>query len=148
MLKIVISEKHGGFGLSPEAIIYLLEKKSDLVLGETFKEAKFDPAVEDVEHMEKTSRPGFYSNWLGVVYDAENEMIYDTRCKLATAYDLGYRTHPDLIEVLETLGEAANGAYAHLKVVTITDPDIRLGDLEIHDFAGRESIHEKHRVWE
>ena len=53
------------------------------------------------------------------------------------------RTHPLLIQAVETLGARASGWNANLKVVEI--PDGVEYTIETND--GRESIHEKHRVW-
>ena len=53
------------------------------------------------------------------------------------------RNDPNLIKVVESLGEEANGRFSCLKVIEIPD------DVEwfIDDHDGVESIHEKHRVW-
>lgn len=63
--------------------------------------------------------------------------------------DLGYRYCYDradekLVRCVETLGEAANGIYADLKIVEIPD-DV---DWEIEDYDGIERIVEVHRAWE
>jgi hypothetical protein len=61
------------------------------------------------------------------------------------AYNYGNkeRTDPKLIEVVEKLGEEANGEFAFLKVIEIPD------DIEwfIDDYDGVETIREKHRSW-
>lgn len=53
------------------------------------------------------------------------------------------RTDPNLVKVVESLGEEANGHLSRLKVVEIPD------DVEwfIDDYDGIETIHEKHRIW-
>ena len=53
------------------------------------------------------------------------------------------RTNPKLIEVVEKLGDKANGRYAELKIVEIPD-DV---DWYIDEYDGCESIHESHRTW-
>lgn len=53
------------------------------------------------------------------------------------------RTDPNLIKVVENLGEEANGPSSRLKVVEIPD-DV---DWYIEDYDGVETIHEKHRIW-
>ncbi len=53
------------------------------------------------------------------------------------------RDDPKLVEVVERLGEAANGAHASLRVVEIPD-DV---EWEIDEYDGVETIHEKHRSW-
>ncbi len=53
------------------------------------------------------------------------------------------RTDPKLVECVSMLGERANGMFSELKVVEIPD-DI---EFYIDEFDGRETIHEKHRIW-
>lgn len=49
-----------------------------------------------------------------------------------------------LVQVVEELGEKANGKFAALKVVEIPD-DVAW---EINEIGGKEWIAEKHRTWE
>jgi hypothetical protein len=53
------------------------------------------------------------------------------------------RDDPALVQTVQELGEAANGQYAKLKVVTIPD------DVEwtIEEYDGMEWIAEAHRTW-
>ena len=48
-----------------------------------------------------------------------------------------YRTDPKLIELVETLGEKANGSYARLQVVEIPD---EATDYYIEDYDGVNTI--------
>ena len=54
------------------------------------------------------------------------------------------RDDPILIQVVEELGETANGRCASLKIIEIPD------DVEwtIGEYDGQEWIAEKHRTWE
>ncbi len=55
-----------------------------------------------------------------------------------------YRSHPRLIEAVETLGlEASSGPYVQLKIVEIPDNI----SWYLNDYDGIESIHETHRSW-
>ena len=54
-----------------------------------------------------------------------------------------YRTNKRLIEVIETLGEKANGDNAELKVIEIPD-DV---NWTIDEYDGIEHIAEVHRTW-
>lgn len=54
-----------------------------------------------------------------------------------------FRSHTDLVEVVEALGDSANGAYSKLKVVEIPDGI----EYEIDECDGIEEIHEVHRKW-
>jgi len=53
------------------------------------------------------------------------------------------RAHPDLIEIVETLGEEANGKYATLKILEIPDSV----QWRIREDLGIEYIVEKSRTW-
>jgi hypothetical protein len=53
------------------------------------------------------------------------------------------RNDPFLVQLVEELGEAANGRYGDLKVVEIPD-DV---EWEIKEYDGNEWIAEKHRTW-
>ena len=53
------------------------------------------------------------------------------------------RDDPVLVELIESMGLAANGKYATLKVVEIPD-DV---DWSIHEYDGAEWIAEAHRTW-
>ena len=54
------------------------------------------------------------------------------------------RSDPDLISVIEELGEKANTEYSTLGVVEIPD-DV---NWYIEEYDGWESVHEVHRSWE
>lgn len=54
------------------------------------------------------------------------------------------RANPKLVEVVEKLGEEANGFCASLRVIEIPD-DVK--EWYIDDYDGVETIHEKHRYW-
>lgn len=53
------------------------------------------------------------------------------------------RTDLRLIQVIEELGAEADGRHALLDVVEVPD-DV---EWQIHNYDGRESVHEKHRSW-
>lgn len=54
------------------------------------------------------------------------------------------RANPKLVEVVEKLGEEANGPCASLRVIEIPD-DVK--EWYIDEYDGVETIHEKHRYW-
>ncbi|MCR8843143.1 hypothetical protein NQ117_05575 [Paenibacillus sp. SC116] len=53
------------------------------------------------------------------------------------------RTHPDIIEAIEILGEAASGRCGNLQIFEVPDGV----DIEIKDYDGFEHIAEVHRTW-
>ncbi len=54
------------------------------------------------------------------------------------------RNDPVLIQIVEELGEAANGGYAELKIVEIPD-DV---EWQIQEYDGIEWVAEVHRTWQ
>lgn len=57
-------------------------------------------------------------------------------------YDI-LRNDPHLIQIVEELGEKANGRYAELEIFEIPD-DV---DWYVEGYDGMEWISEKHRIW-
>jgi hypothetical protein len=113
-MKIVINSDYGGFGLSDKAIARFLELKG--IEYETKKEMGYTCY--------------YHKGFLGVTEHYINE------------YDIE-RNDPVLVQVVEELGEEANGKYASLKIVEIPD-DVKW---VIDYYDGIESIHEEHRKW-
>jgi hypothetical protein len=53
------------------------------------------------------------------------------------------RDDPALIEVVERLGQEADGEFADLKIVEIPD-DV---EWQVEEYDGLEHVAEKHRIW-
>lgn len=51
--------------------------------------------------------------------------------------------YPELIKVVEEMGDAANGSCANLKIVEIPD-DV---EWDVEEYDGNEWISEKHSTW-
>lgn len=93
---------------------------------------------------------GLYLTRKGIPFDKKpwnhNEYIFvkpGTEDDLYLSWDIE-RDDPVLVQVVEELGEKADGRYSQLKIVEIPD-DVRW---VLQEYDGRESIHEEHRVWE
>jgi len=112
-MKIVINKCFGGFGLSPLAIEEYAKRKGITLYTDEGKTGQYDSRYTDKEKTE------FFS------------------------YDDIPRNDPVLIEVVETLGPKAEGAYSELKVVEIPN-DV---NWEIEEVDGNERICEKYRTW-
>jgi len=70
--------------------------------------------------------------------------LFNERTGTVITYDIEIkRNDPILVEIVEQLGESANGSFAELKVVEIPD-DVVWG---IEEDDGHEWIAEKHRTW-
>jgi hypothetical protein len=115
-MKIVINTCYGGFGLSHEAIMrYAALKNINLIVEE--KDSSFSKYEYYVDQI---SDDNYWHD--GKILD---------------------RSNPDLVQVVEELGEAANGWAAELKVVDIPD-DVQW---YIEEYDGIEWVAEKHRTW-
>lgn len=141
-MKVVINTRYGGYGLSTEAIKLYAKKANKPIFG----------YVEDYEAERKSSehRPILRQRdneeaWL-VFWLAEDIGDSPTHEQLNAAKWFegpGERHDPILVEVVEELGERADGDYASLKVVEIPD-DV---DYVIEEYDGTEWISEIHRTW-
>jgi hypothetical protein len=110
-MKIVINSCFGGFGLSKAALYELYLKGS--------------PLVEDVH------------NLTGGNYNPKDEVIpFNDFSASFNEYSHKLRCHPDLVEIVEKLGEKASGMCADLNVVEIPDGI----DWIITDYDGIETI--------
>jgi hypothetical protein len=70
--------------------------------------------------------------------------LYNERAGTVLKYEYDIkRDDPILVEIVEQLGEAANGSSAKLKIVEIPD-DVQW---QIQEYDGDEWIAEKHRTW-
>ena len=114
LVKIVINSDYGGFSLSDEAILeYGKRKGLNLVKDEN-------------------------TNWSISIFYKESvakENYFEDR-------EIP-RNDPDLVSVVEDLGESANGFAANLKIVEIPE-DV---DWYVEENDGREWVAEKHRTW-
>jgi hypothetical protein len=144
-MKVVINACYGGFGLSPEAELWLYKKgykgegfacpvskyfsKRDegSILG---KESTLQRWREYKKDKGKSKRSSFVTT-----FTSDEKFVLCGR-------DIE-RDHPLLIECVETLKEKANGLCAKLKIVEIPDNV----EFEIDEYDGKESIGEQHRSW-
>lgn len=117
-MKVVINRCYGGFGLSDAAVIRYAELKGiNLVMEES------------------NERIGGSVFYLDGIKDNEHYWSY---------YDLSDdRADPFLVQVVEELGQAANGFAADLHVINIPD-DI---EYSVEEYDGIEWVAEKHRTW-
>lgn len=135
-MKIVKNSKYGGFSLSPLATKKYMERKGkecyffsiDIKVGGG---ERFTPLT-----LAEAEKRGFF-----VSYTVPNPADYRLAELIST--DIESRTDPDLIAVVEELGEKANGRCAQLEIVEIPD-DL---DWEIDEYDGIETIREKGRSW-
>ncbi len=153
MIRIAICGNHGGFGISPTAIMYLIDKESELIHFATFDEYGFN-LDEGFTYCGVTPihvRGSYYSDYYGRVFDKEREVVVEVmypRLDGEGNYNqIAFRSHPDLLEAIEILGEEAYTRYCRLQIVDIPDEDVTLDMLEIGEYDGAEWVAERHRTW-
>lgn len=116
-MKVVINSCHGGFGLSDDAVERYAELKC-IKLSERINEKSFGG-----------------SHWY--LDDIRDDDHY------FSSYSINDRSDPALIQVVEEMGELADGWCAKLKIVEIPD-DV---NWTIEEYDGREWVAEMHRTW-
>ena len=122
-MKVVVNRCYGGFGLSDTACEWLMKNK-----GYTLGDGN---VKED------------WNNFDIVTHSSMGKYAILRTHDGVSKWDREFRTHPDVIAVIEALGKGANGMCASLDVVEI--PDGIEWDIDDHD--GIETIHEEHRCW-
>jgi hypothetical protein len=142
-MKVVINKCFGGFGLSPQAEDALIGKCPHVELIEP-AEYYGGPGSKYYEVNKKRLGPDYwresYERGLrggGLARFHEGKVISDNHREDQN------RTCPSLVEVVERMGEQANGACAQLSVVEIPDNV----EFEISEYDGLEHIAETHRTW-
>jgi len=116
-MKIVINGRFGGFSLSHKAFLKLREMENKYA----FEEPDYGECWND------ESGP-------------KEKPAYETKGFFLLEIP---RDDPDLIKVVEELGNEANGYCASLEIIEIPD-DV---EWEIQEYDGSEWVAEKHRTW-
>lgn len=133
IVKIAINRCYGGFTLSKEAT----EKYAEL------KGLKLTHYKQDLETKKynKTIEEGIFVYSFTEDYGEVLDDIPED-AKWFSEYEIE-RDDPDLIKVIEELGEKANGNFSDIEIVDIP-ADI---DWEIEEYDGQEWVSEVHRRW-
>jgi hypothetical protein len=140
-MKVVINNCHGGFGLSHEAVMRYFEIKGIKVYPEQGKDHwKFWTywTVKPEDRIESKEGAAFYA------MSMEDRRAYNASHSDQTACPREIERHdPALVQVVEEMGDEANGTYAELKVIEIPDGV----DYVVEEYDGMEHIAEAHRTW-
>lgn len=114
-MTVAINKTYGSFSLSDKAMAEFL-------------------ALKDTEY---TTKDGVYG--VEFYYTDGNQIhlcnMFDT--------DLALRTDPDLIKVIETLGDEASGNCSKVALIAVPNGI----EIEINEYDGYEWVAEKHRRW-
>lgn len=140
-MKIVINNCFGGFGLSHEAMLRYFEIKGITVYPEKGKDAWVHWTYWTTKPEDRlTSKEGDEFRKMSI----EDRQAYNKQWSEQTVYERDIaRNDPALVQVVEELGEAANGFCSELKVVDVPDNVL----WHISEYDGRESVAENHRTW-
>lgn len=145
-MKIIKNTCFGGYGLSVAAQIEVAKRKGkDLYFFALTgnKPLSHKQALADrLGFVTAYTVPDPYERGINTP-DADG--LYKTANRIAEEISINFdnRTDPDIIAVVEKLGEKANGRCADLEVVEIPDGI----EYEIDGYDGMETIREKHRTW-
>lgn len=137
-MKIVINACFGGFCLSEQAIRLYAERKGLTLHPEAGKFGLVTYWTVSAERRPQPLPEPWHSNPI------EARVAYNKAYSESMLYDRDIpRNDPDLVAVVESIGDAASGRCASLKVVEIPDGV----EWVIEEYDGNETIAEAHRTW-
>jgi hypothetical protein len=137
-MKVVINKCFGGFGLSPRGYeAYAKKKGKKCYFFENIGEGgKIDL---DIYYRKEASE---LNGLFFTAADTPNLTKVNYGDHVIWAHDIP-RDDPDLIAIIEELGEAANSGVSELKIIEIPDGT----EYTIEEYDGIEHIAEVHRTW-
>jgi hypothetical protein len=136
-MKIVINNCFGGYGLSHKAIMLYADKVGLELYA--FVETRYSNGTLTPKYM-----PYKEGDKAFIVHYA-TKPLKDGKYQEGTFWNVDNieRTDPNLIEVVQELGDEASDKYADLKIIEIPDGI----EYIIEEYDGLESVHEAHRSW-
>ena len=135
-MKVVINNCYGGFSLSPKAVKWIADKQGKPCY--FFQRDYVDGKSVNIRV------EGFPIGWaFWTAFDVPDYPADADYKKHAHPYRYDCRHDPLLVQVVEELGEEANGSCAELKIVDIPDGT----DYVISEYDGMEHVAERHRTW-
>ena len=133
-VKVAINKCHGGFSLSPKALHRLACRQGKSCYFFTYR--YYDG--------KKTYTPvNGYPEGLFWVASSSKELTTENYSETTLDQRPENRSDPDLIAVIEELGEDANGKCSEIEIVKVP-ADVKW---EIEEYDGMEHASEVHRVW-
>lgn len=139
--RIVINACHGGFGLSHDGILAYLDKCGTPVWTEANE--KFGGLIPFNYYLVPAEeRVGEATDWHSMTLAQRQAYNAAYSRQVFSDRDIA-RDDPYLVQVVEELGERANGRHADLKIVEVPAEV----DWEIDEYDGMEWVAEKHRRW-
>lgn len=152
-MKVAINACYGGFSLSPEATLKLYERGVTEIAtpvdeywppAEREEEAARYPTLGYAANLAKwreykagmRARKGKRDSLFVTVFSPDEKYVLNAGREIK-------RDHPELIRLIEEMGDAVNGACAELRIVEIPDGV----EFCIEEYDGNEHIAEVHRTW-
>ena len=142
-MKVLINKCYGGAGLSGEALKEVARRKGVEL---TYYKANYYENFHDKRYTRIDNPDLKDDHWLSTTTKDMGEVIDNDMLNenYFSEYDLlEDRTDKDIIDVVEEMGDAANGRCAQLRIVEVPD-DVQW---EIEEYDGIEWIAEVHRTW-
>lgn len=141
-MKVVINKCFGGFSLSEKAIRRYAEIMGKTIYFENYEKYPDMKELGTFWLVPPEQRPKPIENWINA--PLEDRQAYNKAHEELTIGTREFDRHDGiLVQVVEELGDEANGRYAKLEVIEIPDNV----DYEISEYDGMEHIAEKHRTW-
>jgi len=140
-MKVVINRCYGGFGVSHEGMLRYFEIKGQKVWpeqGTDYWKHWTYWTVSPENRPESKEGDAFYA--MSMAERQDYNRVYSN----LTVYERDIeRNDPALVQMVEELGEKADGEYAELTIVEIPDGV----SWDIAEYDGMERVEEKHRSW-
>lgn len=150
-MKVVINVCFGGFGLSPEATLWLWKNGCQGI--EVTPVDQYWPVQERADYDRKYPSLGYTANlakwreYLETGPQGARDSLFLTVFTPDEKFVLNSRDidrqDPLLVKVVEEMGEKANGGCADLRIVEIPDGV----KFVVEEYDGNEHIAEEHRTW-
>lgn len=143
LMKIILNKCFGGFGLSALAYLEYAKKKNVNIYCYKYSYSKN-------LYLRKCGQKDIIANNVDYYFtkDYGDVIANNKQIDWATHFYIdkdSSREDLDLINIVETLGEKANGRYACLEVVEI--PDTLKNNYMIDEYDGIETLHQKVQEW-
>lgn len=139
MKKVILNKCFGGFDVSKEAYeLYAKKKGLELFC--------YEMDIKDIKkpiYRYATKKISLFNNYFIKDFGNNVRITNEDYEKYNLYLDTSHREDPILIEVIEELGEKANGRFGELKIVEIPDEL----DYVIDEYDGIETLHQKVQEW-
>lgn len=142
-MKVVINACFGGFSLSPEATLELWKRGGPVEATPVDEYFGIDKGKDRSERFGKDEQLETWRRYLANPARQVFLTVFSPDETLTLYARDVPRNDPILVQLVEEMGDAANGSCAKLRIVEVPDD----ADWEIDEYDGNEHVAEKHRKW-